>query len=202
MLSPYPFLCHPSSLRDKEKESHQPALGINLPSWNGLPGNPFPDCLPGIALKYSSSTVDVLPGTIQHLPEEQIKQVKLIHRSMWRQAQPIYVLVHPLLLQKQTYLISSGTRARVSHTMQSPCPFLCPCSYLQDKDKKKQYVGTSTQTSGKIPHMPEEQMRQVKLIHRSMWRQAQPIYVLVHPLLLQKQTYLISSGSTVLKIPA
>ena len=65
--------------------------------------------------------------------------------------------------KKRTYLISSGTKASHTHIMQSPCPFLCPHSYIQDKDKEKQYVGTSTQTSGKIPHLPEEQLRQVKI---------------------------------------
>ncbi|KAM2075374.1 hypothetical protein ACFX1T_038272 [Malus domestica] len=86
MLSPYPFLCPPSSLQDKEKKSNQPALGINLPTWNQLPGNPFPDCLPSIALRYSSSTVDVLPRKTPYLPGKQMMQVKMIHRSMWRQA--------------------------------------------------------------------------------------------------------------------
>ena len=81
--------------------------------------------------------------------------------------------------------------------MQSPYPFLYPCSYLQDKDEEKQYVGTSTQTSRKIPHLPGEQIRQageastLKHVETS----ATNICVLVHPLLLQKQTYLISSGS-------
>lgn len=141
MLSPCPFLCPPSSRRDKEKESNQPALGINLPSWNRLPGNPFPDCLPSVAfLRYfctSSSAAGVPPRKMPHLLEEQTRQVKLIHRSMRRQAQPIYVLDHPLLLQKkQTYLISAGSKAKVSHIMLFPCIFLCPCSYLQDREKE------------------------------------------------------------------
>ncbi|KAM1462715.1 hypothetical protein ACFXTO_047714 [Malus domestica] len=42
---------------------------------------------------------------------------------------------HPLLLQKQKYLISSGSKARVSHIMLFPNLFLCPCSYLQNKEK-------------------------------------------------------------------
>ena len=61
-----------------------------------------------------------LPGKIPHLAEEQLRHVKLIHRSMWRQTQPIYVLIRPLLLQKQTYLISSGSKAKVSHIMLFP----------------------------------------------------------------------------------
>ena len=87
MFFPHPFFCPPSSPQDKEKESDQPALGLDFPGWNRLPGNFFPDRLPSVALKYSSSTADVLPGKIPHLPEEQMKHVKLIHRSMWRQAQ-------------------------------------------------------------------------------------------------------------------
>ncbi|KAM2646851.1 hypothetical protein TB1_000162 [Malus domestica] len=31
---------NPSKAKDKEKESNQPALGINLPIWSQLPGNP------------------------------------------------------------------------------------------------------------------------------------------------------------------
>ncbi|KAM1349024.1 hypothetical protein ACFX10_003208 [Malus domestica] len=40
---------------DKEKKSNQPALGINLLIWNRLPGT-LPDCLPSLALEYSSSS--------------------------------------------------------------------------------------------------------------------------------------------------
>ena len=40
-------------------------------------------------------------------------------------------------LSLREYLFkTSHTRARVSHIMQSPRPFLCPCSYLQDKEKE------------------------------------------------------------------
>ena len=46
-----------------------------------------------------------------------------------------------------------------------------------------------------------EQVRQVKMIHRSMWRQAQQIYVLIHSLLLRKQRYLISVSYTHLTLP-
>ncbi|KAM1143449.1 hypothetical protein ACFX14_032218 [Malus domestica] len=42
---------------------------------------------------------------------------------------------HPLLLQKQKYLISSGLKAKVSHIMLFPYHFLCPCSCLQNKEK-------------------------------------------------------------------
>ncbi|KAM1392516.1 hypothetical protein ACFX2I_020084 [Malus domestica] len=38
----------------------------------------LPDCLPTIALEYSSSTADVLPNKLPHLPREQIRQVKMI----------------------------------------------------------------------------------------------------------------------------
>ncbi|KAM1488185.1 hypothetical protein ACFX2I_002166 [Malus domestica] len=33
--------------------------------------------------------------------------------------------------QEQEYLISSGSKARVSHIMLSPCPCLRPCPHLQ-----------------------------------------------------------------------
>ncbi|KAM1067967.1 hypothetical protein COP1_023235 [Malus domestica] len=46
---------------------------------------PFPDCLSSTALEYSSPTVAVLSKKLLHLPEEQIRQVKMIPCSMWRQ---------------------------------------------------------------------------------------------------------------------
>ncbi|KAM2115938.1 hypothetical protein ACFX1R_009688 [Malus domestica] len=39
----------------------------------------------GTALEYSSPTAAVLPKKLPHLPEEQIRQVKMIRCSMWRQ---------------------------------------------------------------------------------------------------------------------
>ncbi|KAM1482759.1 hypothetical protein ACFXTO_035042 [Malus domestica] len=42
---------------------------------------------------------------------------------------------HLLLLQKQKYLISSGLKAKVSHIMLFPYPFICPCSCLQNREK-------------------------------------------------------------------
>ncbi|KAM1777097.1 hypothetical protein ACFX11_043804 [Malus domestica] len=52
MLSPYPSPCHCFHLRDKEKESNQPALGRS--GTDCL--EPLPDCLPSPALEYLSST--------------------------------------------------------------------------------------------------------------------------------------------------
>ncbi|KAM2029476.1 hypothetical protein ACFX1X_041177 [Malus domestica] len=40
-----------------------------------------------------------------------------------------HVLIHPQLLQKQKYLISSESKAKISHGML----FLYPCSCLRDK---------------------------------------------------------------------
>ncbi|KAM2685896.1 hypothetical protein EV2_008852 [Malus domestica] len=39
----------------------------------------------GTTLEYSSPTTAVLPKKLPHLPEEQIRQVKMIPCSMWRQ---------------------------------------------------------------------------------------------------------------------
>ncbi|KAM2689942.1 hypothetical protein EV1_043179 [Malus domestica] len=44
--------------------------------------SPLPDCLPSLALEYSSSTVGVL---LEKMPHPQVKQVKMIPQSMWRQ---------------------------------------------------------------------------------------------------------------------
>ncbi|KAM2365798.1 hypothetical protein ACFX1X_004571 [Malus domestica] len=76
-----------------------------------------------------------------------------------------------------------------------PCLFLWPCSYLQDKEKESNQSelgiklpvrnwlpGTPLLSSThlqhlmlpeKIPHLPEEQIGQVRRIQGSMWRQAQ-----------------------------
>ena len=56
------------------------------------------------------------------------------------------MLVHPLLLQKQTYLISSGSKAKVSHIMISlffPLPLLLPTR----QGEREQSVRTWNQTS-------------------------------------------------------
>ena len=50
--------------------------------------------------------------------------------------QQIHVLIHSPLLQKQRYLISSRSKAKVSHIMLFPCLFLCPCSYSHGKVKE------------------------------------------------------------------
>ena len=47
-----------------------------------------------------------------------------------------HVLIHSPLLQKQRYLISSRSKAKVSHIMLFPCLFLCPCSYSHGKVKE------------------------------------------------------------------
>ena len=52
---------------------------------------------------------------------------------------------------EQKYLISSGSKAKVSHIMLYPCHFLCPCSSLQDKKKKDQSADTWNQPSDLAP---------------------------------------------------
>ena len=57
---------------------------------------------------------------------------------MWRQAQPIYiyVLVHPLLLQKAnvSHIIRVESKSISYHAF--PFSFLYPCSYLEDREKE------------------------------------------------------------------
>ncbi|KAM1012383.1 hypothetical protein ACFX2C_042637 [Malus domestica] len=104
--------------------------------------SPLPDCLPSLALEYSSSTVDVLLEKMPHLHGEQVRQVKMIPRSMWRQrANSSSTKAEdrlPCFFQKQKYLISSESKAKMSYGMF----FLYPCSYLQDNGEGKQSVGT------------------------------------------------------------
>ncbi|KAM2613711.1 hypothetical protein TB2_028419 [Malus domestica] len=52
----------------------------------------FPDCSPSRALEYPSSTSSASSSSL-HLPGKQMMQVKMMHRSMWRQAQQMYVLI-------------------------------------------------------------------------------------------------------------
>ncbi|KAM1001877.1 hypothetical protein ACFX2C_002367 [Malus domestica] len=119
MLSSCPFLCSCSSLQDEEKESNQSALAIKLPVRNRLLG--IPSLIAYLAL-LSSTHLQLLMYFRRRyqMPGEHIRQVKMIHRSMWRQAQQMHVRIHPLLLQKQKYLISSGMKAKVSHIMLFP----------------------------------------------------------------------------------
>ncbi|KAM1099071.1 hypothetical protein PS2_005690 [Malus domestica] len=64
---------------DKEKESNQLALGINLPIWN-------PFLIAYLALLSSTHLHHfMLPLRLPHLPGEQIREVKMIPRSIWRQ---------------------------------------------------------------------------------------------------------------------
>ena len=94
-----------SSLKDKEGERDQSALGIKLPVWSRLPGIPSLIAYPALL---SSTHLQLLmyPQRRYQMPGVQMRQEETVDRSMWRQAQQIYVLIHSLLLQKQKYLIS------------------------------------------------------------------------------------------------
>ncbi|KAM1548306.1 hypothetical protein COP1_009392 [Malus domestica] len=134
MLSPYPFLYPSSSLQDKEKESNQQALGINLSTWNRLLGT-FPDCSPSRALEYSSSTSYASSSSTTSAwktndagEDDASKHVETGAMNACAD--------RPLLLQKQKYLISLGSKTKVSYIMLSPHHFPCPCSCLQNKEKR------------------------------------------------------------------
>ncbi|KAM2047890.1 hypothetical protein ACFX1T_006493 [Malus domestica] len=79
MFSPCHSPCRCFHLQDKEKESNQPALGINLPIWN-------PFLIAYLALLSNTHLQHlILSLRLPHLPGEQIREVKMIPRSMWRQ---------------------------------------------------------------------------------------------------------------------
>ncbi|KAM2812094.1 hypothetical protein COP1_044651 [Malus domestica] len=131
MFSPYPFLCPRSSLQGMEKE--QSTSTWNQPS-NLEPNawNPFPDCSPSTALEVPIvSTFYASREDTRCLSEASENDAsKHLETSATNTCTD-----HPLLLQKQKYLISSGSKAKVSHIMFFPYLFICPCSCLQNKEK-------------------------------------------------------------------
>ncbi|KAM1268057.1 hypothetical protein ACFX2J_000446 [Malus domestica] len=115
MLSRYVFLCVRSSLQGKEKKCNQSALGINLSVWNRLLRTP------------SRKDTTFAWRTEEASENDASKHAETSATNTCAD--------HPLLLQKQKYLISSGSKAKVSHIMLFPYPFLCPSSCLQNKEK-------------------------------------------------------------------
>ncbi|KAM1513250.1 hypothetical protein ACFX1Z_024702 [Malus domestica] len=81
MLSPCPFLCRCFGTRRKRAIS-QHLVSIFRSGTDCL--EPLPDCLPSLALEYSFSSSYVSSSSTT-LPREQIREVKMIPRSMWRQ---------------------------------------------------------------------------------------------------------------------
>ncbi|KAM2075373.1 hypothetical protein ACFX1T_038271 [Malus domestica] len=83
---------------------------------NRLPGTPSLIAHPALLSKYPLSQHFMLLEKIPHLPGEQKRRVKMMHRSMWRQAQQIHVLIIRYFFKsksisyhrgrKQGYLIS------------------------------------------------------------------------------------------------
>ncbi|KAM1074165.1 hypothetical protein ACFX2B_018950 [Malus domestica] len=119
MLSPYPFLCPPSSLQDKEKESNQPVLGINLPTWNRLPETP--SLIAHLAVLSNTHLQHLmLPFHLPHLPGKQMMQVKMMLRSMWRQAQRIHVLIVRYFFKSKSISYHRGRKQRYLISCSSP----------------------------------------------------------------------------------
>ncbi|KAM2599778.1 hypothetical protein TB2_038148 [Malus domestica] len=99
----------------------------------------FPDCSPSRALEYSSSTSSLSSSSTTSAwktddASEDDADEDDASKHMETSATNACV-DRPLLLQKQKYLISLGSKAKVSHIMLSPHHFPCPCSCLQNKEK-------------------------------------------------------------------
>ncbi|KAM1135540.1 hypothetical protein ACFX19_045222 [Malus domestica] len=117
MFSPYHFLCPRSSLQGKEKESNQPALGINLPIWNRMPGTPSLIAHLALLSKYPLFQHLMLPNKIS----DALSKASENDASKHVETSATNTCVdHPLLLQKQKYLISSRSKANVSNIMFFP----------------------------------------------------------------------------------
>ncbi|KAM2747043.1 hypothetical protein PS2_022566 [Malus domestica] len=69
-------------VESKSISYHAFSLSFSLSLFSSA--GPFHDCLPSPALEYSSST-SYAPLRLPHLPREQIREVKMIPRSIWRQ---------------------------------------------------------------------------------------------------------------------
>ncbi|KAM1330794.1 hypothetical protein TB2_043380 [Malus domestica] len=95
----------------------------------------FPDCSPSTALEVPIISTSYASGedtTSARRTEEANENDASKHVET---SSTNTCADHPLLLQKQKYLISLGLKAKVSHIMLFLHHFLCPCSCLQNKEK-------------------------------------------------------------------
>ncbi|KAM2332944.1 hypothetical protein ACFX1X_023442 [Malus domestica] len=90
----------------------------------------FPDCSPSRALEYPSSTSSASSSSTTAAWKTDDAGEDDASKHMETGATNACA-DRPLLLQKQKYLISLGSKAKVSHIMLFPHLLLCPCSCLQ-----------------------------------------------------------------------
>ncbi|KAM1677777.1 hypothetical protein ACFX13_045163 [Malus domestica] len=99
----------------------------------------LPDCSPSRALEYSSSTSFASSSSTTSAwktDDAGEDDADEDDASKHMEASTTNACVdRPLLLQKQKYLISLGSKAKVSHIMLFPHLLLCPCSCLLNKEK-------------------------------------------------------------------
>ncbi|KAM1206628.1 hypothetical protein COP1_007267 [Malus domestica] len=99
----------------------------------------FPDCSPSRALEYASSTSSASSSSTTSAWKtddagEDDADKDDASKHMETGATNAYA-DRPLLLQKQKYLISLGSKAKVSHIMLFPRLLICLCSCLRNKGK-------------------------------------------------------------------
>ena len=58
------------------------------------------------------------------------------NKSLWHDTKPFAVAEEQSLAVQRHQITATSSKAKVSHIMLSPCPFLCPCSYSQDNKKE------------------------------------------------------------------
>ncbi|KAM1698833.1 hypothetical protein FF1_030008 [Malus domestica] len=79
---------------------------------NQLPGTPSLIARPALLSKYPLSQHLILLGKIPHLSGEQKRRVKMMHRSMWRQAQYIHVLIIRYFFKNKSISYHRGRKQR------------------------------------------------------------------------------------------
>ncbi|KAM1597851.1 hypothetical protein PS2_032712 [Malus domestica] len=135
MFYPYLFLCPSSSLQDKEKESNQPALGINLSTWNRLPGTP--SLIAHLAVLSNTHLQHLmLSFRLPYLPGKQMMQVNMMFRSMWRQAQRIHVLIVCYFFKSKSISYHRGRKQRYLISCSSPILFSALALTFKTRRKK------------------------------------------------------------------
>ncbi|KAM1380839.1 hypothetical protein ACFX2I_022523 [Malus domestica] len=79
----------------------------------------LPDCSSSRALEYSSSTSSASSSSL-HLPGKQMMQVKMMHRSMRRQARRMHVLIVRYFFKSKSISYHWGRKQRYLISCSSP----------------------------------------------------------------------------------